>query len=252
MLSKNRISEIRKLHQKKYRDSTDSFIVEGTKSLLDIFNTSIVIKEIFATEAWLMEHKNVIPSNCITTVISENELDRISSLQTPQKALALVSLPKTSEFQIDNSTPLIVLDNIKDPGNLGTIIRTADWFGFKQIICSPHCVELTNPKTIQASMGSFARVQLFYLDLPYFFQKYKGNRTVLGATLDGTTLEKNTFYKNDIIVIGSESTGLNPSLHSYIDSFIRIPSSPLSPVDSLNASVATGILLYHFYSSIKK
>ncbi|HRR04341.1 MAG TPA: RNA methyltransferase substrate-binding domain-containing protein, partial [Bacteroidales bacterium] len=146
MITKNKIAEIKKLHQKKFRDETGCFIVEGTKSVLEVLESELVIKDFLATENW--KNRFLTPKKQLQKVeiVSEKELERISTLQTPQEVLIIVEKPRFTISELDNNLPILALDDIRDPGNLGTIIRTADWFGFSQIVCSLHTVEYTNPK----------------------------------------------------------------------------------------------------------
>lgn len=246
MISKNKISEIRKLHQKKYRDETDSFIVEGTKSVLEVLKSKLVIKDFLATENWknqFLPQKNYSPD---VVIVPDKELERMSTLQTPQEVLIIVEKPHFTISELEDHLPILVLDTIRDPGNLGTIIRTADWFGFSQIVCSLHTVEYTNPKTIQASMGSFIRSKIIYSDLVEFCTTMKDKRKIFGSFLTGTPSDKINFSSNDMIIIGNESVGISQSLLPLIDETLYISAAKNSKAESLNAAIATAILLYQF------
>ena len=172
MLSKSQISFIRSLHQKKYRKEHGLFIVEGIKSIKEFFQSSYQIHTIFYNS----EQYNLLPklpANINLFEVKNAELDKISTLQTPQGFLALIHIPKNRELALTalKNQFTLVLDGVQDPGNMGTIIRTADWFGFKNIICSADCVEVFNPKTVQATMGSLARINVYETDLPALLEK---------------------------------------------------------------------------------
>lgn len=247
MISKSKISEIRKLHQKKFRQERQLFLVEGEKSVHDLLESTLRVAEIFATEAWFSAHEADVAARGLTcNVLSISELERISCFTTASPVIALVHAPSWALSDLDARAPILVLDDIRDPGNLGTIIRTADWFGVSQIVCSENTVELTNPKTIQATMGSFGRVKVCYTALLPFLQSQRGQRKIYGTFLQGTDIQQVSFSNNDIIVIGSESNGISDALQSVIDARIHIPSPRRSgdKAESLNAAIATAIVLY--------
>lgn len=198
------------------------------------------IQLIAATKTWISDHKHTIPKHIILEEISEKELEKISSFKTPQSAIALVGIPHSYlEKSLKKEDWILVLDGIHDPGNLGTIIRSADWFGVHTIVCSEDCVELYNPKVIQATMGSLFRVQVFYADIGEFL--HQSGKTVYGATLDGENIFRIKFEKSGILVIGSESHGIRPEVLKHCSANISIPA--YGKAESLNAAVATSILL---------
>lgn len=252
MLTKNRISDIKKLSQKKFREERGVFIVEGTKSVLDLLNSQLVVKEIFTIDSWFKEHAMAIPGNVVVEIVKESELARITCLKTAQDVLAIAQCPVFDIANIDVRQPVLLLDGIRDPGNLGTIIRTADWFGFRQIVCSPDCVEFTNPKVVQATMGSFSRMQIYYTDLSVFLEKNGKNRTVYGTFMEGTDIAKVDFCATDYLVIGSEGSGISDKILPFIDEKIHIPSfaHSLQKAESLNVSIATAVVLYQFCNHI--
>lgn len=247
MISKSKISQIRLFHQKKHRELEGVFIVEGTKSYNELIHSNLEILEIFATEKWINENNlNHIDRNSIQ-IVSDKEMEKISCLTTAPEILCLVKTPGFSTLDFDAGKPIIVLDELKDPGNLGTIIRTADWFGMNQIFCSSNTVEFSNPKTIQATMGSFCRVKIVYGDILEFLSNQK-NRVSYGMFMDGNPIHDQKFTHNDILVIGSESHGISKSVESFINNKITIPHyhGSLSTAESLNASIASGILLFEY------
>lgn len=245
MISKNKISELKKLSQKKFREERGLFVVEGTKSVCDLLASSLPIEELFATEAWTEAHRDEL-SHVPFTVVTSAELERITALSTPQAVLAVVRTPHYTIADLDRKSFLLVLDGIRDPGNLGTIIRTADWFGIRQIVCSPDCVEWTNPKTIQATMGSFTHIHIVECELVDFLQHQKPTIPVYGAFMAGEDIRSVHFEKNSILVIGNEGNGISPAVANCVTTRIHIPSfSPTTEhAESLNASIAAAVSMY--------
>ncbi|MCC7331805.1 MAG: RNA methyltransferase [Flavobacteriales bacterium] len=216
---------------KKFRTQYGTFLVEGKKLIEELRMSDFEIEQIYSTE-------NLQQINSVVS-ISEAEMKSISALSTPSPFLAVVKQKKNLVYQEKNNLTL-VLDQIKDPGNLGTIIRTADWFGISQIICSHNCVDVYNPKVVQATMGSIFRVSVFYDELEEFFKKNK-QIPVFAADLDGKNVLKTPiFQKKSFMLMGSESFGITKNLHQFITQKITIPS--YGSAESLNVSVATGIL----------
>lgn len=248
MISKNRISQIRKLHTKKFRDENSLFLVEGYKSVEMLCASEFVVEEIFATgnaltdnAAWL---KPLSP-----TLVTVEEMSRISTMQTSPELLA-VARQRHDTQEIPENEPLIVLDHISDPGNLGTIVRTADWFGIRYIVCSPDCVEFYNPKVIQATMGSFAHVYVHKTDLPSFLKQESTCRRVLGTFLNGEDIGRFELHSNDIVVIGNESNGISEEVSRAVTHRITIPSHAQGrdTAESLNAAVAAAVVMYRWRS----
>lgn len=250
MISKNKISEIRKLHQKKFRDAERLFLVEGRKSVEMLLQSSFKVVAVYATEAAAQDSRTWL-GNLAVTVVPYADMERMSALSTPPELLA-VARQAEPPAEIPDDEPLIVLDRIADPGNLGTIIRTADWFNFRHIVCSPDCVEFYNPKTIQATMGSFAHVHVHVRVIERFLRDRLGRRRVLGAFLQGEPVGSFEFRPSDIIVIGNESNGISPEVEKIVTHRITIPSPARvgSAAESLNAAVATSIILYQAASKM--
>ena len=214
--------------------------------MLESLRSDWTVMEVFLTERMLPAIEDV-PIHCPVTMVSTREMERISMLTTPPEILALVEQKTFAANDLRIDLPLLVLDDIRDPGNLGTIIRTADWFGFEQILCSPTCVELTNPKVIQATMGSVFRMPIAYTDLESFLQASKASgRAIYGALLEGENLFKKEKSSDSIIVIGSESHGIRSAVLPFITHPITIPRAEGSVTESLNASMAAGIILAFF------
>ena len=231
MLTKNQIKFIRSLSLKKNRQKHGLFIVEGEKLVNEVLSSDWEVEGIYATKEWLGEN---------ATIISNNDLTRISSLKTPNKVVAVVKIKKGS-LDITSNT-VLALDGVKDPGNLGTIIRLADWFGVEDIICSDDCVDYLNPKVVQSSMGSFTRVNLHYTSLMDAFKKYSDYKLFM-TVLNGTPLSEMTNTDKKIVVMGSESKGISNKILELTSDKITIPKSKSSKAESLNVSVAAAIIL---------
>ena len=244
MLSKNRISQIRKLHARKFRDESGLFLVEGYKCVEMLCASDFAVEEIFATEKAVTDNAAWL-APLSPTLITADEMSRISTMQTPPELLAIAKQrPDTQD--IPDNEPLLALDHISDPGNLGTIVRTADWFDIRHIVCSPDCVEFYNPKVIQATMGSFAHVQVHRRDLVPFLQEAGSDRRILGTFLNGVNLNGFQFRNNDIVVIGNESNGISAEAAQTVTHRITIPTAAQGreTAESLNAGIAAAVVMY--------
>jgi len=254
VLSKSAIQFVRSLKIRKFRETYQAFIIEGTRSVADILHSSLKVRSIYATSAWLNMHSGQlqpIADRCVA--ITEKEMEAISSLTTPQEVLAVAEIPENTLVQAELADELVImLDEIRDPGNLGTIIRTADWFGIRFIICSKGCVDVYNPKVVQATMGSIARVRVHYADLLDFLHSQNPSLTVYGCMLDGTDIRSARLENKGIILLGNESTGISPLLLPSINVKLTIPSfrsstgSSSSAADSLNAAQACAVVCFAF------
>jgi TrmH family RNA methyltransferase len=231
MLTKNQIKLIRSLSLKKNRQKHKLFIVEGEKLVDEVLNSNWKIECIYATKEWIGDD---------AVIISKNELSRISALKTPNKVLAVVKI-KEIPLSIDGDT-VLALDGVKDPGNLGTIIRLADWFGVRDILCSKDCVDYLNPKVVQSTMGSFSRVNVHYTGLEEAFNTYDDYKIYV-TLLNGTPLKEVRNVKKKIIVMGSESRGVSEKIIQLAEEKITIPKSEFSKAESLNVSIASAIIL---------
>ena len=246
MLSKGKIKFIRLLHLNKYRRKQGLFLAEGSVNVLDFLSGPLKVKELFATRNWLdKQDRAVLEMN--PEVVSLPEMAKISALKTPSEVLAIVEKPEYSLPDIaDVEGYVLVLDDIRDPGNLGTILRTADWFGIREVICSPDTVDAYNPKVVQATMGSLGRVRVHYTDLPAWLAGKPEGLNVYGAVLQGDDIRRTKKTGRGILLVGSEAHGISKTLYPYIDQYIRIPSAGTSGAESLNAAVATAIVCYAF------
>ncbi|PWS31436.1 TrmH family RNA methyltransferase [Pedobacter paludis] len=238
MLSKSQISFVKSLHQKKYRKEHGLFLVEGIKSFKEFIKSNFKIHSLFYTS----EQYNLLPklpANINLFEVNNAELSKISTLQTPQGLIALIRIPeneKINQQELKNQFTL-VLDGIQDPGNMGTIIRTADWFGFKNIICSEDCVEAYNPKTVQATMGSLARVNVYYEDLNLLLEHNK--IPVFGALLNGQSIYETNWGKAGLIILGNEGKGISDGVIEKINQPVTIPR--IGGAESLNVAVSASI-----------
>ncbi|MEN9685122.1 MAG: hypothetical protein RLZZ28_908 [Bacteroidota bacterium] len=212
--------------------------MEGPKMVEELLNSKYAVRRLFATKEWISEHSVNGP---FPEEVNEAELTRISCLQTPNQVLALVEQKDPPDEPVLEGKLTLVLDGIQDPGNFGTIIRIADWFGIDQIVAGDNTVELYNPKTIQATMGSFMRVNCWYRHLSDFLQSVK--IPVYGALLEGKSMYEPINFTEGLLLIGNEGRGIDAHLLKYISDPITIPR--MGKAESLNAAVATGILVAH-------
>ena len=237
-LSKNKIKWIRSLQLKKNRDELGLFIVEGEKMVQEaIENFSQQIDFLVVTKFSSIKTDDVSFEMAIAT---DEELKSISTLKNPNKSLVVLKLP--AKRRIETSFR-IALDGIQDPGNMGTILRLADWFDVKEIICSKDTVDIYNPKVVQASMGAIFRINVLYCDLPGYLSKTK--EPIFGALLEGENIYKKTVQPKGILILGNEGNGISKDVISLVNQPITIPR--FGKAESLNVSVAAGILLSEFF-----
>lgn len=238
MLSKNQIKRITALKQKKTRNELKLFIAEGKKVIQELVDAGFTISEIYATNEDISFSSSLIP-----TLISETDLKKITCLTTANDCLAIVEMPSFRKPKTNGL--LLALDAIRDPGNLGTIIRLADWFGIEDIVCSEDTAEVFNPKVVQASMGSISRVNVCYTNLIDFFDDIQ--LPIYGAFMDGENVYQQELPENAVLVIGNEANGISTLVEKYIQKRICIPRfGKLQVTESLNAATATAILLSEF------
>lgn len=244
MLSKNKIKYITALQKKKFRSELQCFLVEGDKIVRELAAfPQWEVECILALPEWLKQHQDLFAGRKIEFIpITPEELHKISALQTPNQVLAIVKMLPEFVWQRDFSADLaLYLDGIQDPGNLGTILRIADWFGILQVFLSPDCVEVYNPKVIQATMGSFLRIKTAIVELPELSAKVPG-LTTYGALLSGENVFQIQIQHPALLIIGNEGKGIREEYISLIDRAISIPRHADGGAESLNAAVATGII----------
>ena len=239
MITKNQVKYIQSLGQKKCRDADHVFIAEGPKivnELLMAENCNVI--QIYALKDWINNTK----TNAELTEVSQDELKKISQLTTPNQVLAIAKMLSREGDPVAKGTISLALDTIQDPGNMGTIIRLADWFGIKNVFCSLECADVYNPKVIQASMGSITRVRIEYSDISSFL-KENNDLSIYAAVLNGRDITKMEKISEGIILIGNESRGISEEILRLANVQITIPGK--GKAESLNAAVATGIILSH-------
>ncbi len=221
------------------------FIAEGPKIISELLKSNLEISELYAVPGWIETNSSITSTINSIHIISEEELAKISSLITPNQVLAVIAIPdRKPSGKIGKDSMVIALEDIRDPGNLGTIIRIADWFGIKEIICSENCVDAYNPKSVQASMGSIGRVNIYYCDLAEILGRGRNEVPVYGAFLEGTPIYSESLTGKGFIVIGNEANGISPTIEKLITTKISIPPGNNTGVraESLNASIATAII----------
>lgn len=235
MLSKNQVKLIQKLHQKKYRNELNLFIVEGKKSINEFLQAGYTPQLLIATEAFTAS----VPQHLITPV-SKDELRKVSTLQNPDEGLAVFEQPKHKGILQEGV--IVALDNVQDPGNLGTIIRLCDWFGVETLLCNTQTVDCYNPKVVQATMGSLTRVAVHYLDLAAFLTTTA--LPVYTMDLEGENLYTATFPKDCILILGNEANGISMEVRALSNEVITIPRfSKHQRTESLNVAMAGAIIL---------
>ena len=244
MISKNQIKFVRQLEQKKYRQREGLFVAEGPKVVGDLLRHGWQPKALYATSAW--EGVSGMTGSGMVQVSAE-ELQRLSFLQHPQQVLAVFPMPENREMPpLKQGRLYLALDGVQDPGNLGTIIRIADWFGINAIYCSTDTADVWNPKVVQATMGSIARVSLYYTDLPQMLKS--AEVPVYGTLLDGEDIYSQSLSSDGVIVMGNEGNGLSAPVRELVDRKLLIPSFNSSPdmAESLNVAIATAITCSEF------
>lgn len=246
MLSNGKIKKINSLKSKKTRQISQLFTIEGIKSVKEIVRGgAISVEEVFATQEFFDRMVSECP--CPVTLATELQMKKISTQTTPEGVLAVCAIPRWEAPDLSPGRIVLALDGVRDPGNLGTIVRTADWFGVRDVVCSPDTVDLYNPKTVQATMGSIARVRVHYLDLPALLSACP--LPVYGTFLDGEDVFRADIGPQGVIVIGNEANGISDPVAAVVEKRLTIPHGGRSErAESLNAAVAASIVTAQFYS----
>ncbi len=242
MVSKNQIKLITSLQQKKYRKQEQLFFVEGVKGVQELLDSNFELYELFTTKKDFLS----IDRSKVNAV-TDDELKKISALITPNSCLAIFKIPTVVSFE--QKGLLIALDNIRDPGNLGTIIRLCDWFGIKTLFCTEETVDIYNPKVVQATMGSIGRVNVVYGDLDILLSETK--LPIFGTFMDGENIYKANLPNEGIIVMGNEANGISKTIEKLVSDRLAIPRfGDLQATESLNVATATAIILSEFKRGI--
>lgn len=235
MLSKNEVKRITRLGQKKYRKQEQLFVAEGIKVINEFIKAGIALEGLYTIDPSFFENE--------ARILTKTELKKISFLTTPQKGLGLFKIPLPRQVSIHGLT--LVLDDVRDPGNLGTIIRLCDWFGISDLVCSMQTVDCYNPKVVQATMGSLARVNIVYTDIIAFIQEQ--DRIAYGTFMDGENIYASELSNNAILVMGNEANGISNEVSTLINDRVAIPRFGESQkTESLNVATATAIFLSEF------
>ncbi len=246
MLSKSRIKMIHALEMRKHRLREGLFVAEGPRLVNEMLR-SVTPAYLAATSEWLDANGQLVPHDCPADEVSEDELRQASLLRTPQQVLALFPLPRhTLEATLPQTSLCLALDGVQDPGNMGTIVRIADWFGIGDIICSHETVDVLNPKAVQATMGALARVRVHYTDLPQYIRQ--AGAPTWGTLLDGQDIYTQPLGTHGLIVMGNEGNGISPQVRHLVTHRLLIPSFPPGrpTTDSLNVAIATSIVCAEF------
>ena len=236
MLSKSQIKLITSLKQKKYRLQHGFFVVEGVKTITELIHSDFELVTLYTTESFNFDDTE-------EEIISETDLKRISFLKTPNKALAIFKIPNSKS--IDLNQLIVALDDVRDPGNLGTIIRLCDWFGVKDLVCSYETVDCFNPKVIQATMGSISRVNITYLNLSEFLKE--NGLLSFGRFKDGESVYSKNLPEKGVLILGNEANGISHEIEKLVTEKLSIPRfGYLRATESLNVATATAIFLSEF------
>lgn len=247
MISKSKIKQISSLEHKRFRNESGLFLAEGPK-IVSEFMQYFKPQYIAATGSWISANSARV-KGILTDTVTEEELCRASLLKTPQQVLALFPIPG---YDLDSSLTqeelVLILDGVQDPGNVGTIIRIADWFGIKNIICSEQTADAWAPKTVQATMGALARVHIHYTDLDSFLGNLPKGTPVYGTLLDGRNMYDSTLTQHGVIIMGNEGNGISAQIRKHINRSLYIPCYPADAVtsESLNVAVATAVVCAEF------
>lgn len=240
MISKNQLKQLRALSQKKQRKAQNLFLVQGEKNVLELLASNLTVKQLFVTDDFYTTHKEMLKEMLKEQsyeIATDEELAKASTLVSNNAAIAIVHTPNQMQPQL--SGVCLVLDGVSDPGNLGTIIRLADWYGLSEVILSDDCADPYNPKVISATMGSFTRVNTIQVDIQSFLAKQQ--RPIFGAYLGGDNIHHTEFKQDIVLVMGSESHGIREHIAPFITQKITIPA--FGQAESLNVAMATGIIL---------
>lgn len=246
MISRARIKWIKSLEMRKHRLLHNAFVAEGPKLVGELLPYSAPLY-VAATKEWLAQNRHLIERAEAVDEVTQDELERASLLRSPQSVVAVMPIPeRTLRMAAMKDNLVIALDGIQDPGNMGTILRIADWFGIRHVICSEGTADVYNPKCVQASMGALARVMVNYCNLPEALKS--ADMPVYGTFLDGTDIYKETLSPNGIIVMGNEGSGISKEVEAEVSRRLFVPNFPVGSqtTESLNVAVATGIVCAEF------
>lgn len=246
MLTKNTIKKITSLQTKKFRKEYGLFIAEGTRLVDELLNSNLIIKELYFTSEW---KDNKVAKSIHYEMVSTDEMKKISALSTPSQVFAVLEIPEYRINDIDFPNELVLaLDTIQDPGNLGTIVRLADWFGINSIICSHETVDIFSPKVVQSTMGAITRVKVVYCDLKKELTRIKSKVPIYGTFMEGSNIYETELNPKGVVVMGNEGNGISTDIEKLVSQKIHIPSfaNDRTNVESLNVAMATAIVCSEF------
>ena len=242
MFSKQQQKYVQSLQIKKYRQEHQRFLVEGAKSVQELLKSDLETELLLCTPKFFIENEKTLEKISIEQ-ISQTELEKLGTLQSNDSALAVVKMRENTSLIADADEFSLVLDDIRDPGNLGTILRIADWYGIKKVICSETSVDFYNPKVVSASMGSFSRILVYYSEISEYFENIVNNKNIeiIGTFLNSENVHRFDFPKSGYIVLGNESNGIGAEVEKLITKKITIPG--FGEAESLNVGIATAVVL---------
>lgn len=239
MLSKNTVKFIKSLHQKKYRSDHGMFFVEGEKSVIEVLSSDFQLHSLFVSEAFWGKHRVLLDRLSIELeIVSQKQLESMGQYQSNDAALAVLYMKENKAFDASKDELILALDDVRDPGNLGTIIRIADWYGIRKLVFSKQTADFYNPKVIQSSMGSFTRVSFFYAELSEVLERW--GLPVYGAFLGGESIHEIKEIAPGVLVMGNESNGISSEIGERVNRKLTIPA--FGEAESLNVAIATAIL----------
>jgi len=243
MISRNKQKLIKSLQIKKYRKLHQMFLVEGAINVKELLESDFKIEHLFVTPLFFEENASLIKSTLVTfEYADEKELTEAGTLESNNAALAVVKMKEEQPLKVNKGEFVLLLDEVRDPGNLGTLIRIADWYGISKIICSEQCAEHYNPKVISATKGSFIRVNMYYCDLKNYLEELNiSGVKVFGAFLNGENIHKVSFPDTGAILLGNEASGINKELEDFVTNKVTIPR--FGGAESLNVAVASAVIL---------
>lgn len=243
MLNKSDIKLVKSLLDKNIRHENRLFVAEGNKSVSDLIFSNIKVRQIYALGDWIDAHAGSLPTHLPIQEITQKELEQMSALRNTREVIALFEMPKAAFDPSTLSGLVLALDTLQDPGNLGTIIRLADWYGIRHILCSEQTVDCFNHKVVQSTMGSIGRVQLHYGSLKTWFESI--NLPIIAGSMEGVPARKFNFTQDMILLLGNEGSGINDLLMPYVTQTIAIER--LGKAESLNAAIAGAILVDRYF-----
>ena len=249
MVSKALGKYVQSLHQKKYRHRHGAFLVEGGKSVLELLSSDLEVEHVLATAEFIDQNRAQLPARLPLSPATETELTQLGTLASNTTALAVVRLPAETPLPLTRPETglLLALDEVRDPGNLGTLLRLADWYHLPGVVLSPGCADAYAPKTVAASMGAFARVRVWERDLAEWLPTLPPAVGIYGADLEGDNVHRLTLQPTGVLVMGSESHGLTPGVAAALTRKLHIPRGAGGQAESLNVAISAAILLDNFF-----